>query len=60
VLKVGSYPYFKPGSFGTSIVLRSENISQLNKATEAVLSAVIKLGGKGKIFEEGQVDKRDL
>jgi hypothetical protein len=24
------------------------------------LSAVIKLGGKGKIFEEGQVDKRNL
>ena len=59
-VKVGSYPYFKPGSFGTSIVLRSENISQLNKASEAVLSVVIKLGGKGKIFEEGQVDDRDF
>ena len=59
-VKVGSYPYFKPSSFGTSIVLRSENISQLNKASEAVLSAIIKLGGKGKIFEDGQVDKRDL
>ena len=59
-VKVGSYPYFKPGSFGTSIVLRSENKVQLNNASEAVLSAVIKLGGKGKIFEEGQVDDRDF
>jgi molybdenum cofactor synthesis domain-containing protein len=59
-VKIGSYPYFKPGSFGTSIVLRSENTTQLNKASEAVLSAVIKLGGKGKIFEEGQVDERNL
>mgnify|MGYP006932708665 CR=1 FL=1 len=24
------------------------------------LSAVIKLGGKGKIFEEGEVDERNL
>ena len=51
---------FKPGSFGTSIVLRSENKIQLNDASDAVLSAVVKLGGKGKIFEEGQVDERNL
>ena len=59
-VKIGSYPYFKPGSFGTSIVLRSENKIQLNDASDAVLSAVVKLGGKGKIFEEGQVDERNL
>ena len=59
-VKVGSYPYFKPGSFGTSIVLRSENKVQLNNASEAVLSAIINLGGQGKIFEEGQVDDRDF
>ncbi len=59
-VKIGSYPYFKPGSFGTSIVLRSENKTQLNDASEAVLSVVIKLGGKGKIFEEGQIDDREF
>jgi hypothetical protein len=41
-------------------VLRSENKIQLNDASDAVLSAVVKLGGKGKIFEEGQVDERNL
>ena len=59
-VKIGSYPYFKPGSFGTSIVLKSENTTELNNASDAVLSAVIKLGGKGKIFEDGQVDDREF
>ena len=59
-VKIGSYPYFKPGSFGTSVVLRSENITLLTEASEAVLKAIIKLGGKGKIFEENEIDDRSL
>ena len=59
-VKIGSYPYFKPGSFGTSVVLRSENITLLTEASEAVLKAIIKLGGKGKIFEENEIDNRSL
>ena len=57
-VKIGSYPYFKPGSFGTSVVLRSENITLLTEASEAVLKAIIKFGGKGKIFEENELDDR--
>ena len=57
-VKIGSYPYFKPGNFGTSIVLRSEYESLLNQASQAVLSAIIKLGGIGKIVEENELDER--
>ena len=59
-IKIGSYPYFKPGNFGTSIVLRSENEKILKEASNAVLSAIIKLGGKGKIIEENEFDERSF
>ena len=59
-VKIGSYPYFKPGNFGTSIVLRSEYESLLNQASESVLSAIIKLGGKGKIVKENELDERSF
>ena len=59
-VKIGSYPYFKPGNFGTSIVLRSEHESLLNQASQAVLSAIIKLGGIGKIVEENELDERSF
>ena len=59
-VKIGSYPYFKPGSFGTSIVLRSEDERSLEKASEAILEIVIKLGGKGKILDGNEIDDRSL
>jgi molybdenum cofactor synthesis domain-containing protein len=59
-VKIGSYPYFKPGSFGTSVVLRSENKTELDNASQEVLKSILKLGGKGKIFEEDEIDNRDL
>ncbi len=57
-VKIGSYPYFKPGSFGTSIVLRSEDEISLEKASVSILEIVIKLGGKGKIFDGNEIDDR--
>ena len=59
-VKIGSYPYFKPGNFGTSIVLRSESEILLNQASETVLSTIIKLGGEGKIVHENEVDERSF
>ncbi len=59
-VKIGSYPYFKPGSFGTSIVLKSEDEISLQKAAEAILEIIIKLGGKGKIFDGNEIDDRSL
>ena len=59
-VKIGSYPYFKPGNFGTSIVLRSESEILLNQASKTVLSTIIKLGGEGKIVHENEVDERSF
>ena len=59
-VKIGSYPYFKPGNFGTSVVLRSANKTQLNHASKKVLHSIINLGGKGKILEENEIDERSL
>ena len=35
-IDVGSYPYFKPGASGTSIVLRGSNIAMLDEALGAI------------------------
>ncbi|MBL6850855.1 MAG: competence/damage-inducible protein A [Alphaproteobacteria bacterium] len=59
-VKIGSYPYFKPGNFGTSVVLRSENKDRLNEASKKVLLSIINHGGKGKILEENEIDDRSL
>ena len=48
-LKIGSYPYFKPNGFGTSIVLRSINKRILKLASQEVLKSIEQNGGKGSI-----------
>ena len=49
-MKIGSYPYFKPQSFGTSIVIRSEKIEDIDLALEKLIKVVIKFGGKYEII----------
>lgn len=44
-LSVGSYPYFRAGTFGTSLVLRGTDAVRLSAATEAVRVLVVSLGG---------------
>ena len=44
-LSVGSYPYFRAGKFGTSLVLRGTDAARLSSATEAVRVLVVSLGG---------------
>src|SRR4051794_6540285 len=44
-LSVGSYPYFRAGRFGTSLVLRGTDADRLSSATEAVRTLVVSLGG---------------
>jgi molybdopterin-biosynthesis enzyme MoeA-like protein len=44
-LSVGSYPYFRAGKFGTSLVLRGTDAARLSTATEAVRVLVVSLGG---------------
>lgn len=43
-IDVGSYPYFKPGASGTSIVLRGSNIAMLD---EALATITAKLEARG-------------
>ncbi len=49
-LKIGSYPYFKPEGFGTSIVLRCENEEILRLAGDDLICSIEDNGGKGKIL----------
>ena len=48
-LKIGSYPYFKPEGFGTSIVLRSEKKEIVKKALSDIIKAIRNHGGYGEI-----------
>ena len=55
-VEIGSYPYFRAGAFGTSLVLRSADISKLEAATEAVRDMVRSFGAEPiEALEEGAV-----
>jgi len=43
---IGSYPYFRAGAFGTSLVLRATDVARLEEATEAVRGLVRALGAE--------------
>jgi len=45
-VEIGSYPYFRAGHFGTSLVLRSTDAERLAAATEEVRALVRALGGE--------------
>ena len=49
-MKIGSYPYFNPQSFGTSIVIRSENIEDIDLALEKLTKVIKQFGGKYEII----------
>ena len=49
-MKIGSYPYFNPQSFGTSIVIRSENIEDIDLALEKLTKIITQFGGKYEII----------
>ena len=42
-MKIGSYPYFNPQSFGTSIVIRSEKIEDIDLASKKIIKIIINL-----------------
>ena len=44
-IEIGSYPYFRAGAFGTSLVLRGTDEAMLEAATEEVRKLVRSLGG---------------
>ncbi len=45
-VEIGSYPYFRRGAFGTSLVLRSSAIARLEEAAAAVVALVRSHGGE--------------
>ncbi len=52
-IEIGSYPYFRQGCFGTSIVLRGTDVDVLDVAVEKVRAAMTKLGADPmKVAEE--------
>lgn len=44
-IDIGSYPYFRAGSFGVSLVLRGTDEAMLEAATTAVTAMIERLGG---------------
>ncbi len=45
-VEVGSYPFFRQGRFGVSIVLRGTEADALDRATEALRDLIRELGGE--------------
>ncbi len=48
-MKIGSYPYFNPQSFGTSIVIRSVKEEDIDLALEKLIKIIEKFGGEFEI-----------
>ena len=48
-LEIGSYPYFRNGFFGVSLVLRGTDDARLEAATEELAGIVRRLGGTPNI-----------
>jgi hypothetical protein len=44
-VEIGSYPYFRRGDFGVTLVLRATDRSRLGAATEELKALIQKLGG---------------
>lgn len=44
-IDIGSYPYFRAGAFGVSLVLRGTDLDRLEAATQATAAMIERLGG---------------
>ena len=53
-LSVGSYPWFKPGQFGTAVVVSSKTFDDVLAAANQIASRVRADGFEAIILEEGQ------
>ena len=53
-LSVGSYPWFKPGQFGTAVVVSSKNREDVQKAAQMIATLVQNDGYEATILAEGQ------
>jgi len=53
-LSVGSYPWFKPGQFGTAVVVSSKDRAQVQQAADVTAQKVRDMGYGATILKEGQ------
>jgi molybdopterin-biosynthesis enzyme MoeA-like protein len=44
-VEIGSYPFYRQGQFGVSLVLRGTDAGRLDQAAEAVAAMIRRLGG---------------
>ena len=58
-IEIGSYPYFRAGAFGTSLVLRGTDEASLEAATEDVRALVRSLGGEPIDIAAGDADAQE-
>ena len=45
-VEIGSYPFVRDGSYGTTLVMRSADLQQLSKAYKMLKDLIVKIGGK--------------
>ncbi len=57
--EIGSYPFFKDGRPGASIVIRALDAARADAAAEDVFALLIELGGK-PVLEQGQAKPKDV
>ncbi len=53
-IDIGSYPYFRVGKFGVTVVLRGTGAARLDGAAEEVAGAIRDLGGEPTMEEFGE------
>lgn len=51
-LDIGSYPYFRPGGFGLSLVIRGTDVPRLDAAAAELCGIIKKLGGEPVLLNE--------
>jgi len=52
-ISVGSYPWFKPGQFGTAVVVSGLDEAVANKAADEIVRAVNEMGADAFIVAPG-------
>lgn len=53
-IDIGSYPYFRPGQFGVSLVLRGTEARSLEAATDELAGIILSLGGAPTVTRSGR------
>ncbi len=55
-LDIGSYPYFRPGGYGLSLVVRGSDLKRLDQAVSDLCRLIESLGGSPVLLDEESAD----